>query len=83
MSTPEIHQQLFEHLSRIANPEAMAEELAALLTPSELDSISIRLEIARLLKLGISQRKIASQLGVGIATVTRGSRELKAGKFKT
>ncbi|MDZ7924157.1 MAG: Trp family transcriptional regulator [Marinagarivorans sp.] len=83
MNTPKSHQQLFEHLSRIANPDVMAEELAALLTPNELDSISTRLEIARLLKLGISQRKIASQLGVGIATVTRGSRELKAGKFKT
>ncbi len=83
MSTHNLHQQLFEHLSRITHPDAMAEELAALLTPSELDSISTRLEIARLLKLGISQRKIATQLKVGIATVTRGSRELKAGKFKT
>ena len=60
----------------------MAEQLAALLTPNELDAISTRLEIARLLQTGISQRQIAKQLGVGIATVTRGSRELKAGKFK-
>jgi len=34
-----------------------------------------------LLKAGVSQREIARRLGVGIATVTRGSREIKAGKL--
>lgn len=82
MSTLFLHQQLVAHLCAATTPTAMAEQLAALLTPNELDAISTRLEIARLLQTGISQRQIAKQLGVGIATVTRGSRELKAGKFK-
>lgn len=60
----------------------MTEMLEALLTPGELQNIATRLEIAHLLKSGMTQRDIAKQLGVGIATVTRGSRELKAGKFK-
>ena len=60
----------------------MAAMLEALLTPSELQTIATRLEIAERLKAGMTQREIAKQLGVGIATVTRGSRELKAGKFK-
>ncbi|WP_082378852.1 Trp family transcriptional regulator [Marinagarivorans algicola] len=76
------HAQLVEHLCTAANAAQMSQALEALLTPSELLSIATRLEIARLLKAGITQREIAKQLGVGIATVTRGSRELKAGKFK-
>ncbi len=34
------------------------------------------------LKAGIPQAKIAKDLGVGIATVTRGSRQLREGRFK-
>ncbi len=56
--------------------------MEGILTPQELIEISRRLEIVRLLKKGIPQRKIADNLGVGIATVTRGSREIKNGKFK-
>lgn len=76
------HAQLLTHLCAANNTHEMAQTLEALLTPAELQSIATRLEIARLLKAGITQRQIAKQLGVGIATVTRGSRELKAGKFK-
>ncbi|PIY79977.1 MAG: transcriptional regulator [Candidatus Pacebacteria bacterium CG_4_10_14_0_8_um_filter_42_14] len=56
--------------------------LKGILTPQELDEIPLRLEIVRLLKEGVTQRKIADDLGVGIATVTRGSRELRKGRFK-
>jgi TrpR family trp operon transcriptional repressor len=35
-----------------------------------------------MLKKGVPQRNIAQQLGVGIATVTRGAREIKMGRFK-
>jgi len=51
-------------------------------TPQELLEIPIRLQIVKLLQKGITQHKIAKKLGVGIATVTRGSRELKMGRFK-
>ncbi len=49
----------------------------ALLTPMEIEAISQRLAILDALAQGKSQRDIASQLGVGIATVTRGSHTLK------
>ena len=49
----------------------------SLLTPSELSEISKRLQIFKLLEQGMPQRQIAEKLGVGIATVTRGSRALK------
>lgn len=55
----------------------MEKILHNLLTPSELSEISKRLQIFELLESGMPQRQIAEKLGVGIATVTRGSRALK------
>jgi len=78
MNTNNIYQQdLLEHLLTAKDPESMSNILQDLLTPSELSEISKRLQIIRLLKTGMPQRQIAETLGVGIATVTRGSRALK------
>ena len=55
--------------------------LEGILTPKELEEIPMRLQIVRMLKKGIPQHQIAQDLGIGIATVTRGSKELKKGKF--
>jgi TrpR family transcriptional regulator, trp operon repressor len=60
----------------------MEKFLKGILTFKELEEIPTRLEIIRMLKKGMPQQKIASQLGVGVATVTRGSKELKIGRFK-
>lgn len=51
-----------------------------ILTPSELEEISKRLQIVKLLNAGISQRDVAKKLGVSMGTVSRGSRELKYGE---
>jgi TrpR family trp operon transcriptional repressor len=51
--------------------------LRALLTPSEYKELAIRWQIVSLLEQGMPQREIATKLGVGIATVTRGARELQ------
>jgi TrpR family trp operon transcriptional repressor len=56
--------------------------LKGILTLQELEEIPKRLQIIKLLKSGVPQREIATNLGVGIATVTRGSLELKKGRFK-
>lgn len=69
--------ELLDHLLAIDSREEMASALHALLTPSEFTEIIKRLQIFRMLEAGIPQRKIAEELGVGIATVTRGSRALK------
>ncbi len=50
--------------------------LIDLLTPAEYKELALRWQIVKLLHRGISQRAIAQKLGVGIATVSRGSREL-------
>jgi TrpR family trp operon transcriptional repressor len=71
-------------LAEIKSPALMKEFLADLFTPSEFDDIATRLQVVKKLEKGESQRKIAEELGVGIATVTRGSRELrdKKGGFR-
>ena len=56
--------------------------LEGILTIQELDEIPKRLQIVKMLKKGIHQREIAASLGVGISTVTRGSIEIKKGRFK-
>ncbi|MCL2026426.1 MAG: trp operon repressor, partial [Leptospirales bacterium] len=48
-----------------------------LLTPKEILNISSRWEIFKMLSEGVSQRKIAGNLGVSLCKVTRGSREMK------
>lgn len=70
-------QELIEHLLTAGDSSSMEKILHSLLTPSELSEISKRLQIFRLLESGMPQRQIAEKLGVGIATVTRGSRALK------
>ena len=70
--------ELIDHLLALETPAAMDAALATLLTPAEYLEISKRLQIFKLLKEGVPHRKIAEQLGVGIATVSRGSRALQA-----
>ncbi len=56
--------------------------LEGLLTPSETEEIATRLEIVKLLKQGMGQHAIAKKLNIGVATVSRGAKEIKEGKFK-
>ena len=70
-------QELIEHLQQAGDSGRLEKALHSLLTPSELSEISKRLQIFKLLESGMPQRQIAETLGVGIATVTRGSRALK------
>ncbi len=71
--------ELIEHLRAASAAGRLEQALHSLLTPSELSEISKRLQIFKLLAAGMPQRQIAEKLGVGIATVTRGSRAMKDG----
>ncbi len=51
--------------------------LKSILTKNEVDEISTRWELVKLLDNGMSQRKIADRLSISLCKITRGSRELK------
>jgi len=51
--------------------------LVSILTKKELDEISSRWELVKLLNIGLSQRKISEKLGLSLCKITRGSKELK------
>ncbi len=74
--------ELAEQFAKFQTTQEVASFLEALLTPKELSEIPKRLQIIKLLKRGVSQRDVSDQLKVGIATVSRGSRELVKGNFK-
>jgi TrpR family trp operon transcriptional repressor len=70
--------ELLDFLLAQQDRDALEKALQDLLTPTELTEVCNRLQILRLLEQGVPQREIAKRLGVGIATVTRGSRALKS-----
>ncbi len=73
---------LVNHLLAQETAEDMEEALRQLLTAGELLDVANRLQILEMLKEGVPQRQIAEKLGVGIATVTRGSNTMKSGRDK-
>ncbi|MBI2051690.1 helix-turn-helix domain-containing protein [Candidatus Roizmanbacteria bacterium] len=74
--------ELIGAFMQMKTKEQMLNFLNGILTPKELEEISRRLQIVKMLKRGIPQHTIAKKLGAGVATITRGSRELKMGRFK-
>lgn len=73
---------LIDTLLDIEDRSEMKNFLLGLFTLKEIDELIKRIEIVKLLKKGVPQHEIAEKLGVGVATVTRGSTEIKRGRFK-
>jgi TrpR family trp operon transcriptional repressor len=66
----------------IQDKKLLEDFLVGVTTAKERRELAQRVEIIKRLLAGEPQLKIASDLGVGIATVTRGSKELSEGRFK-
>ncbi|OHD63790.1 MAG: hypothetical protein A2176_14565 [Spirochaetes bacterium RBG_13_51_14] len=64
-------------LAATGNAEMIEDFFKSILTKYEVDEISSRWELVKLLHDGMSQRKIADKLGLSLCKITRGSRELK------
>jgi TrpR family trp operon transcriptional repressor len=72
-------QQVVDLIGRSSDCKQHDMLLTMLLTRDEREALIARVNIIReLLKGELSQRQISQMLGVGIATITRGSNELKS-----
>jgi TrpR family transcriptional regulator, trp operon repressor len=66
----------------VEDKKLLEDFLVGVTTEKERKALTKRVEIIKRLLEGQSQHEIANDLGVGISTVTRGSRELAQGRFK-
>ncbi|HTE49102.1 MAG TPA: Trp family transcriptional regulator [Candidatus Paceibacterota bacterium] len=75
---PEYKQELIGIFSNVAgDKELMALFLKDILTPNEFETLSLRWQIVKKLKKGETHRSVVGDLGLGMSTVTRGSRMLR------
>jgi TrpR family trp operon transcriptional repressor len=72
-------------MARIEDRKLIREFLICILTKYEIKEIAGRWELVKLLYDGMSQRRIAEELGMSLCKITRGSKELKKqdSAFKT
>jgi len=75
--------ELISVFSSITSRREMENFLYGIFTPQELEEIQVRLQIVKLLKKRVPQHAIAQKLKIGVATVTRGSKEIAKGRFST
>ena len=64
-------------MARIRDEKLILDFLKCILTKREYEEIDGRWELVKLLDRGVSQRRIARELGMSLCKITRGSRELK------
>lgn len=66
----------------IRDKKLLEDFLIGVTTPHERKELARRIDIVKQLLKGVPHQEIAGNLHVGVATVTRGSRELAQGRFK-
>jgi len=76
---PNLPRDLLDVLGDMNSTRELRAVLLDLLTPSEVEALSERWAIVKLLDQGHSQRDIAQKLGASVTTVSRGSRQMKYG----
>jgi len=77
--------ELIEVIYKIAkDKQLLSDFMKDILTPREFDNIGVRWQIVKRLAKGEYHTAIAEDLHLGVATVTRGSREMrkKEGGFR-
>jgi TrpR family trp operon transcriptional repressor len=75
---PEYKKELIDIFSKInGDKKLLGEFLKDILTPVEFEAMALRWQIVKKLNKGETHRQVAGELGLGISTVTRGSRELR------
>lgn len=75
--------ELVKEFSKLKSEKEIRDFLSGLLTPNEIREFAQRIKIIKKLKKKTPHHTIAQELGVGVATVTRGANELKKGRFSS
>jgi len=75
--TSKVINEISHVLADVDDPGLISRFLECMLTKYELEEISSRWELVKLIDAGMSQRNIAKQLGLSLCKITRGSKELK------
>lgn len=76
---PRLPRDLLAVLASLDDPKDLNRLLSDLFTASEIQSIRERWTIVKLLAGGESQRRVRDRVGVSVATVSRGSKQLQFG----
>jgi TrpR family trp operon transcriptional repressor len=69
--------ELIQVFSDISEPKTMAKFFREIFTPAEIRNLTLRWQLMKMLKQGITQRKISSKLGISLCKITRGSKIIK------
>ncbi|HHE54889.1 MAG TPA: transcriptional regulator [Caldithrix abyssi] len=69
--------EICQYLAKTDDEKTIFKFLESLLTPKELQTLSSRWQIVKLLDQGVPQRKIAKDLHLSLCKITRCSKELK------
>ena len=69
--------RLARTLADLKQPAAIERFLLEVMTPGEVHDLGLRWELVELLVEGVSQRQIASRLGISLCKITRGAKILK------
>jgi TrpR family trp operon transcriptional repressor len=69
--------ELIEVLAGVTEAGRMRGLLSEILTASERTDLFLRWKLMRMLRHGVPQRRIATELGVSLCKITRGARVLK------
>ena len=70
--------EVIDVIYKISKDKSLLTEFVKdILTPREFDNISVRWQIVKRLAKGEHHQSIAENLHLGVATVTRGSREMR------
>ncbi len=73
-------EQLFDAVLALEDKEECYKFFRDIATVGEIESLSQRLEVARMLKQGVTYEKIVEETGVSTATISRVKRALEYGE---
>lgn len=77
------NKNLIKIFCQISDPNEMEAFFNEIFTPAERNDINLRWKLMRFLKDGLTQRKIAADLGISLCKITRGAKILKNKKSIT